>query len=145
MLLLMTWTPFKAVNSQGLKIHRKKWKYQHRRMSSLAWFLTHRHWVYSWDIHKHQMRIWAMQSSYRCLQSFLAALNGAQSSVCCHCSGTQLSHPSVQQWRLTTRGLNDVVYTCYISACCWSFMLSAVAVGKSGLTPALKDPYGGCG
>jgi len=49
------------------------------------------------DIHKRQMRIRAMQSSYRCLQSLLAALNGAQSSVCCHCSGTQLSHPSIQQ------------------------------------------------
>lgn len=55
-----------------------------------------------------------MQSSYRCLQSFLAALNGAQSSVCCHCSGTQ---PSIR----TTMTVNYPwltrcgVYLLYIS------------------------------
>lgn len=96
------------------------------------------------DIHKHQMRIWAMQSSYRCLQSFLAALNGAQSSVCCHCSGTRLSHPSIQQWQLTTHGLPDVVYTCYMLPWWSSFMVSWAAVGKSCLASALKDPYGTC-
>lgn len=84
------------------------------------------------------MRIWAMQSSYyRCLQSILAALNGAQSSVCCHCSGTQLSHPSVQQWQLTTHSLPDVVNICYILVWQWSFTLSSVMMGesRSGLRP----------
>lgn len=84
-----------------------------------------------------------MQSSYRCLQSFLAALNGAQSSVCCHCSGTQ---PSTR----TTMMVNYPwlhrcgVYLLYISMVMIIYAIISSNGGKSGLTPGLKDPYGSC-
>lgn len=100
-------------------------------MSSLAWLPTHTKYFqrHPWA----QMRIWAMQRSCRCLQSILAALNGAQSSVCCHRSGTQPCHPSAQQWQLTTHGLPNVGPADYTLPQWWSFTLLSASVGNSGL------------
>lgn len=101
-------------------------------MSPLVWFLRH----IRYSRGSLERTNWGSESCRAAPDASshsLAALNGAQSRICCQSSGTQLSHQSTQQWHLTTRGLLDVGHPGSTLPRWWSFTLSSAAMGGWGV------------